>query len=780
MKTTRSIIPICILAILTAVFFYQTVLFGKIPFPGDSLMSDFQPWRSSSYMGYAAGGVPSKAQYPDTIRQIYPWKTLVVESLRRGKLPLWNPYNFSGTPLLANFQSAALYPLNAFYLFLSQISAWTVLIMLQPLLAAVFTYFYMRTIRATPYGAMLAAVSYGFSGFMAVWLEYNTVGHVILWLPLILLAIEHLNDSKHPRLWFPVLAIANAAAVLAGHPQVYAYLAAFAACYAWSRLPRHGRVIFFTGTTIGIGIGGIQLLPGLELIAHAARSPHDADVLFSKILIQPWQLLALPFPNLFGNPATRTYWPADTFVGKVTTIGLVPLFFLLSAFRRTDRTTRWHLWAAGIVALLVTANPVTYVLYRLPIPVISSSSPTLMTFLLSFSLAVTCGLGLDFWITDRHTAKKLVRRAMQVAVLLGIMILAAKLPFVPDFHRHAAIAIKAILYGGVLAAGTLGLFWVAITYKQLMRLSVIVMLLMHTADLFVFFARFNPFVPARFVFPDHPVLTYLSKHAPDRYWGYGTARIDANFASQYHMFSPEGYDPLYPEWYGTFLYGYRLGEFANIFDDSTRSDAAIGSHFGDGGLSDRNKKRILDALSVRYVLDRTENASTQQVFPTGSFRNVQSLENWTVYENTGVLPRAFIARNTRVADDTEEIGRIFFAPDFDPRTTAIVPSIADTRSLQSATGTADITSYEPEHLVIRTESDKDALLVVTDTFDPNWRATVDGISADIIPVNIAFRGVAVPGGSHTVTMSYAPRSVTIGSVISIGSIIALCVRLLFF
>lgn len=780
MNIKRRIISIGILAVLTAIFFYQTVFFGNIPFPGDSLMSDFQPWRSSSYLGYAAGGVPSKAQYPDTIRQIYPWKTLVVESMKRGKLPLWNPYNFSGAPLLANFQSAALYPLNILYLLLSQISAWTILVMLQPFLAAIFTYAYMRTIRATPYGAMLAAVSYGFSGFMAVWLEYNTVGHVVLWLPLILLAIEHLGDSKRLRLWFPVLAIANAAALFAGHPQVYAYLAAFAACYAWFRLPRHGLKLFVAGTALGIGIGGIQLLPGLELIAHAARSPHDADVLFSKILIQPWQLLALPFPNLFGNPATRTYWPADTFVGKVTTIGLVPLFFLLSAFRRTDHTTRWHMWAAGFITMLVTANPITYVLYRLPIPIISSSSPTLMTFLLSFSLAVTCGLGLDFWMTDHHTTKKLIRRTMQVAALLGLMILAAKLPLIPDFHQHAKTAIKAVLYGGALAAGTLFLFWVAITYTRLMRLSVVFMLLIHMADLFVFFARFNPFVPARFVFPEHPVLTYLSNHAPQRYWGYGTARIDANFASQYHMFSPEGYDPLYPRWYGTFLYGYRLGEFANIFTNSTRSDAAIDSHFGDGGLSDRNKKRILDALSVRYVLDRTENASTQQVFPTGSFRSVQSLDDWTVYENTDALPRAFIARNTRVADDTEETGRIFFDPDFDPRATAIVPSIVDTRSLQSATGTADIVSYEPEHLVIRTESSKDALLVVTDTFDPNWRATVDGLNADIIPVNISFRGVPVPGGSHTVTMSYAPQSVTIGSIISIGSIIALCVRLLLF
>ncbi|MEK7073824.1 MAG: hypothetical protein AAB960_00670, partial [Patescibacteria group bacterium] len=183
-----------IIVILTAVislFFYQTVFLGKVPFPGDILVSDFQPWRSSSYLGYGAGGIPNKAQYPDTIRQMYPWKTLAVESLKQGKLPLWNPYNFSGTPLLANFQTAAMYPLGVLYLFMSQMNAWTVLIVLQPLLAALFTYWYARKLGMRPEVSALAALSYGFSGFMAVWLEYSTVGQVILWLPLILLAIEN-------------------------------------------------------------------------------------------------------------------------------------------------------------------------------------------------------------------------------------------------------------------------------------------------------------------------------------------------------------------------------------------------------------------------------------------------------------------------------------------------------------------------------------------------------------------------------------------------------------
>ena len=39
---------------------------------------------------------------------ILPWKNLTIETFKMGQWPLWNPYAFSGTPHLANFQSAVL------------------------------------------------------------------------------------------------------------------------------------------------------------------------------------------------------------------------------------------------------------------------------------------------------------------------------------------------------------------------------------------------------------------------------------------------------------------------------------------------------------------------------------------------------------------------------------------------------------------------------------------------------------------------------------------------
>ena len=78
---------------------------------------------------------------PDVVTQIYPWKHFVVSELKEGRMPLWNPNNFSGNPALANFQTAVFSPFTLLYFILPFIDAWSLTVLLQPLLAGIFTYF---------------------------------------------------------------------------------------------------------------------------------------------------------------------------------------------------------------------------------------------------------------------------------------------------------------------------------------------------------------------------------------------------------------------------------------------------------------------------------------------------------------------------------------------------------------------------------------------------------------------------------------------------------------
>ena len=84
---------------------------GRALLPAD-LLVQFEPWRSQ-----VANPPPARwdALVWDGIAQYYPWRFFAAESIRDGVLPLWNPHQFCGTPLLANGQSAVLYPLNAVF-----------------------------------------------------------------------------------------------------------------------------------------------------------------------------------------------------------------------------------------------------------------------------------------------------------------------------------------------------------------------------------------------------------------------------------------------------------------------------------------------------------------------------------------------------------------------------------------------------------------------------------------------------------------------------------------
>src|SRR4029078_3497893 len=99
----RFLIPLLFLGI-TLLFFYP-LLKGNIPFPGDLLVGGYEPYKSYSHLGFAPGGVPNKAQGPDVIRESIPWKYFAAEQIKKGEVPFWTPYNFSGNPLMANFQS---------------------------------------------------------------------------------------------------------------------------------------------------------------------------------------------------------------------------------------------------------------------------------------------------------------------------------------------------------------------------------------------------------------------------------------------------------------------------------------------------------------------------------------------------------------------------------------------------------------------------------------------------------------------------------------------------
>ncbi|MBI3385657.1 YfhO family protein [Candidatus Gottesmanbacteria bacterium] len=761
--------------VITAGFFYKSLV-GLIPFPGDLLLAEYKPWRTYSYQGYNPGSIPNKAQYPDVLRQLYPWKTLSLSLLKEKQLPLWNPYNFSGSPMLANFQSAPFYPLNFFYAVTSQVNAWIILVALQPLLAMWFMYLYGRRLGLKPVSAWFSAASYGFCASMAVIVEYNTIGHVMAWLPLVAFSLESIQ-ARTKAIWLLLYIVSLASAALAGHPQLFAYLLAFAWIYIGVRIrPWKQALSLALFSLLSIGIAAIQYIPGIELIGFSARSSYAPDDLLHKLLIQPWQLAMLQFPNIFGNPATRNYWPSDTFAAKVTSIGLIPLFFLPALWRLRSKTfVKFILISLVLLFILVTNNPLSFILAQTKIPFWSTSNPTLMVFLLSFVLSIGSGIGIDAWTEEKHSIPKLTRRTLAVVgffvLLSGFLYVGAK--FVPgEWPERFRTALKASLYAGGLSLMVMTAFAVAIFRPKLMTFALIALFFVHLADLWLGFQKFNPFVPKSFVYPPAPLVDFLKSNSGiNRFWGYGNAAVEANLATQVGLYSSDGYDPLYPRWYGEFISGSREGNIETQFTTTTRSDAVVAPGFGIDDLpKNMFRLRVLDTLGIRYILDRFENASTAVTFPPDRFKPVYNQDGWIVYENLKAAPRIFLATNVIPYKNTQDFEKSFFSPTFDSSKEVLVPASTNLNVPPSSGGIVQILSYQPNSIRIQTSANSDALLFVSDTYYPGWKASIDSVMTPIHRADYAFRAILVPKGNHTVTFEYLPDSLALGEKVSIISL----------
>ena len=782
MKNKGTLLAFLFFLLVNCLFFYPVILKRYTPFPGDLLLSHYKPWQASSYLGYLPGSIPTKWQYFDTLRQIYPWRQLATDMLKIGQLPLWNPYNFSGTPLLANFQSAVFYPLNLLFLIFSKIDAWTITVFLQPVLSGFFLYLFSRKIGWSARGAVFSGISFAYCAFMAVFLEYNTINQSILWLPLILYFFELLREKvTFKRQISFVLSLVFA--IFAGHPQSAVLVWFFAFLYILFRLITSDNknlllyVRLFVLMIISLGIASVQLLPTFELATYSARTSHDYVFLVEKLLIQPKQLIMFFVPDFFGNPATGNYLLNDTYPGKAVYIGLVPLFFSFWSLRylRINKILRFWAMSALVIIALVVSWPFSKIFYHLKIPFFSSSSPGNAIFLLEFSLAMLSGWGIESWLREKENRKRYFFQLIPIFLFLLVwagLLLSWRIHYIPN--NVFKISAKNLLYSSLIlgAFSLIAFSFFKFGYK---RLAYFLFLILTIADLFYFFKKFNPFVPKEAVFPENEVFSWLSNNAGvNRFWGYGAANVEPNFGMVDRIYSPDGYDPLYPKRYGEWLYSSNQGKLLETFDRSTRSDAIIAQSFGAEQMSNNPYRlTILSLLGTKYILDRTENGSDERTFPIDQYRLVWEKNGWRIFENLSALPRAFLVSNYLLFQDKDQFEKIFYSSNFNPSRSVLLEEKPTQSPSNATTAESKIVQYSPNQIAIATKADANQFLVLSDTFYPGWVAKVDGAVTKIYRANWTLRAVFVPSGEHTVTFSYKPRSFLIGAKISLFSLLLL-------
>jgi len=170
---------------------------------------------------------------------------------------------------------------------------------------------------------------------------------------------------------------------------------------------------------------------------------------------------------------------------------------------------------------------------------------------------------------------------------------------------------------------------------------------------------------------------------------------------------------------------------------------------------------VIRGLSL--IDERTGAFQALVISDRGRFRLVHS-GDVKVYENMDVLPRAFVVHRARAVET--------FPPDFDPTAEIIVEGGTDLDVRPGGPESVRITAYEPERVEIDVELTAPGYLVLTDAHYPGWRAWVDGKEVPIAMADRLFRAVYLEAGRHRVEFRFRPRSLRLGTMMSLAGLAA--------
>ena len=284
----------------------------------------------------------------------------------------------------------------------------------------------------------------------------------------------------------------------------------------------------------------------------------------------------------------------------------------------------------------------------------------------------------------------------------------------------------------------------------------------------VLFARgYNPEVDPALVFPRTPTTDFLARaEGPFRVLGVEQTTLRAAANLPYHLEALTGYDKI---------------ELAPLADLVSLLSTAPGDTFvSEIPIFDR-----LEALPLASLLGVRFLVSLQELPPPLALAHTAP-GGVKVYENPGVLPRAFAARGLVVEPDPAARLARLGAPDLDPyvatleRAPAGPLRVEDGRTVTPlAGGEVRMLSHEPREVVLDAHLAGPGLVVLADTWDPGWHVTVDGEPAALERVDHALRGVWLPEGRRArIVFRYAPASFRAGVLLAAAAAAVILVLLL--
>lgn len=765
--------------------------------------------------------------------QFYPWQHTAAGLWQAGQPPLWNSLVGSGAPLAANLQTGVFYPLNFLHLILPTEYAQTYTALLHVLLAGLFMYAYLRTLKLSALAAVIGALAYQLCGFFIARLAFFSVTAAFPWIAAWLWRAEQLvgggqqsvdggianeRTSERPKersggqerderagpapvaphsslithhsslinmLW---LALVIGLGVLAGHAQTAVYGLIFVSLYAiWRIISNHAAhrisvprslVLFGSAMVLGLALAAIQLLPAAELTRESQRA---GGLDYTRIMTHsywPLRLLTLLAPDFFGNPAQNNFWGYDNYWENAAYIGVLPLLLALWVMGGKLRD-----WGSGIRRRVrrragEAANPhITHYSSLL------TPHSSLVTF---FGLVAVVSLVLAFgWFTPIYPwlyahvpgfdlfqgpARWL---AVTEAALVVLAALGAQRWLEQGFSRRAAR--RWVLIGAALALAG-GAAWLVLPGRAATfgpaTLQLGIILILGGAALGGRPARAGRQVLAAGLVALDLIVAHVALNP-------------ALPPEVYHAPNPTA-EAITADGARGRVFLFDADENAIKFGKYLATDQKFVG-YGPNELGYWLNFRATFTPNAAMI-DGLPSANNFDSLIVSRYQNVlDQINALPLAQTLPILERMNVAylispRSlelpivTRTPDVT-----IYAVPQPWPRAYVVSEraNLADLAATDAVDGSVIGSLTDSGNAVtIRAASPQAGWLVLNDVWYPGWEATVDGVPEPIEIANGAFRAVRLPAGAHTIEFRYQSTSVQIGLVVTLAAAAMLAVGLI--
>lgn len=752
---------------LIAVAFFPRLFMGEVLFGGSNIY-DQPPFASvapKDFKKYSneVGG--------DVWRQFATFQRYQHEAGRSGRLPLWNPHSYLGTPFLANGQTALFHPWHLGYWLFDADSVRGPLAILRLWTGAAATYLLLRRWNLFAIAAFAGGAAWMFAQFNVRWLLWPP-SNTSLWLPVLVWALDRLLERPS----FHRLTQASLAATmlqLSGHPETQFQAGVVAGVFVLARLTASNRprswlqAIFFSLTAMILGTAASaaqtspflhQLVGSVDWIEHSRGAGQYLPVEGLKMML---------VPDCFGRPRAghgyegpSNYLECGCGFGEIALAAsftaLVAATFGWGLSRVARRLAIGFAFASVLFGGLAFGAPFVSDAVG-DLPLFDQLNPGRWLLGMEFFAVLLTGLGVQAAIDALRARRLFAVNLLAILVASGSIILQSerasptKLNVVfaePDWRvveQHPALH-AALGWTCTLIAAASAMF------GRQRGLSVAAGMIALQGFLAGWdFAGSSPRVMIDP--PDPPLLSTAKAMVADGRIVGTEEVLSPNLGMRYSFRDVRGYD---------FPLDFRL---AQVFK-------RLG--WGWNGMTFVPRKEIvpeasaetaafLERCAVRAVLS---NLRTPEISVAGvRWRQIaEGANSDALFVSPNPAPRVRIA-SSAVAGTAEEALLALLKPM--DQTPVVLEGVHSGMPPTSSTGTATIVRDEPERIEIAVDSTTGGVLVLADRMSPGWWATLDGGFTIAATADYLFRAVIVPAGKHTVVWKYTAPGFEAGAWISV-------------